>query len=79
MGKIIHYYDKISVGVVKLEKALKVGDTIHMKGKVSDFEQAVGSMQLDHQNVDSAKKGEEVALKLDGKAKEGDVVYKIQS
>ena len=76
VGKIVHYYDKIGVGVVKLDTALKTGDTIHVKGGVSDFEQAVESMQLNHEGVSSAKKGEEVAVKLAGKAKEGDAVYK---
>ncbi|MBI2640274.1 MAG: translation elongation factor-like protein [Candidatus Sungbacteria bacterium] len=76
IGKIIHYYDKIGVAVVRLEGGLKAGDTVHVKGKVSDFEQTVESMQLDHKDVSSAKKGEEVAVKLSGKAKEGDIVYK---
>lgn len=76
IGKIIHYYDKIGVVVVRLEKGLKAGDTIQVKGKTSDFEQTIESMQLDHKNVDSAKRGDEVAVKLQEKAKEGDVVYK---
>ncbi len=76
VGKIIHFYDKISVAVVRLEAGLKAGDTIHVKGNVTDFEQAVESMQLDHQAVDSAGKGEEVAVKLGGKAREGDIVYR---
>lgn len=76
IGKIIHYYDKIGVAVVRLEAGLKAGDTIHVKGGVSDFEQVVESMQLNHEGVSSAKKGEEVAVKLAGKAKEGDAVYK---
>ena len=76
IGKIIHYYDKIGVGVVRLDGGLKVGDAIHVKGKISDFEQTAESMQLDHKDVGSAKKGEEVAMKLKEKAKEGDIVYK---
>lgn len=76
IGKISHYYDKIGVGVVRLEGTLKVGDSIHVKGKASDFEQAVESLQLDHKDAASAKKGEEVAVKLNEKAKEGDVVFK---
>ena len=52
IGKIIHYYNKIGVAVVQLQGNLKVGDTIHVKGKVSDFEQAIESLQLDHKNVD---------------------------
>lgn len=76
IGKIVHYYDKIGVGVLRSDGVLRVGDTIHIRGKSTDFEQAVESLQLDHKNVDSAKKGDEVALKLNEKAKEGDVVYK---
>lgn len=76
VGKIIHYYDKIGVGVVRLENVLGVGDTIHVKGKTADFEQAVESMQVDHKSVGSAKKGEEVAVKLAEKAREGDTVYR---
>lgn len=78
IGKISHYYDKIGVGVVRLEGTLKVGDSIHVKGKASDFEQTVESLQLDHKDAASAKKGEEVAVKLNEKAKEGDVIYKKQ-
>lgn len=76
IGKIIHYYDKIGVAVVRLEGTLKTGDSIHVKGKISDFEQKVESLQLDHKDAASAKKGEEVAVKLNERAKEGDVVYK---
>jgi hypothetical protein len=47
-----------------------------VKGKSSDFEQTVESMQLEHKNVDSAAKNEEVAIKFDQPAKEGDAVYK---
>lgn len=78
VGKIIHYYDKIGVAVVRLEGTLRVGDPIHVKGGASDFEQTVESMQLEHENVESGKKGQEVAVKLNEKAKEGDVVYKKQ-
>lgn len=76
VGKIIHYYDKIGVAVVRLERGLKAGDAIHVKGKTADFEQAVESMQVDHKNVGSAKKGEEVAVKLAEKAREGDEVFR---
>lgn len=76
IGKVIHFYDKISVAVVRLEKSLKVGDMIQLKGKNGEFEQVVVSMQVDHKNVETAKKGDEVAIKLDQKAREGDLVCK---
>jgi putative protease len=76
IGTIIHYYDKIGVGVVRLSAELRAGDLIHVKGKATDFEQTAGSLQVDHQPVPSAKRGEEVAIKMEQKVKEGDVVYK---
>lgn len=74
-GKVIHYYGKIGVAVIRLEKNLQSGGHIHVKGKDSDFEQVVASMQINHENVEVGKKGDEVAIKLDQKTKEGDIVF----
>lgn len=77
IGKVIHYYDKIGVAVIKLQKSLKVGDKVKFeKGDVS-FEQVIESMQLNHKQVNSSKKGEEIAVKIDQVAKEGVDVYKM--
>ena len=43
VGKIIHYFRKISVGIIELTDTLRVGDTIHIKGTHDDFTQKVGS------------------------------------
>ena len=32
MGVITHYFPKVSAGVIKLKKTLKIGDTIKIKG-----------------------------------------------
>lgn len=77
IGKITHFFGKISVGVLELTQTLKVGDTIHIVGGNRDFEQTVESMQIEHENVDKAGKGEAVGLKLDETTKEGDKVYKV--
>lgn len=58
IGKVIHYYDKIGVAVVKLEKILKVEDKVKFtKGDMS-FEQTIESMHLDHKPMTSEKKNE---------------------
>lgn len=75
VGKVIHYYDKIGVGVIKLEKALKVGDNVKFAHGESEFEQAVESMQLEHKQVEAGKKGQEIAVKVDKEAKSGTLVY----
>ncbi|MDA2936335.1 hypothetical protein MYX06_03905 [Patescibacteria group bacterium AH-259-L05] len=77
IGKITHYFGKIGVGVVELTKKLKVGDTIHVTGGSRDFTQEVKSMQVEHENVEKAKKGEAVGLKLDDVSKDGDKVFLV--
>ena len=78
VGKIVHYYTNIGVGIIELSDALKVGDKIHVKGHNDDFEQVVESMQVEHKDVQSAKAGESVGLKVGGRVREGDAVYKVE-
>lgn len=76
VGKITHYYGHIGVGIVELSDSLKIGDEIHIKGKSTDFEQVVDSMQIEHKNVSEAKEGEVIGLKVKERVREGDEVYK---
>ena len=75
LGKITHFYSKIGVGIIKLDKELKVGDEIQIKGNTSDFKQKVDELQFDHKNIDKGKKGQEVGVKLSQKVRDGDVVF----
>lgn len=77
IGVISHYYSKLQVGAIVLEGELKVGDTIHIKGHTTDFTQKVESMQIEHDNVTSAKKGDDVAINVKEHVREHDVVYKV--
>jgi putative protease len=77
IGKITHYFGNIEVAVIKLSDTLKVGDTIRIVGGETDFTQTVDSMEIEHQKVKTAKKGESIGLKVSGKVREGYKVYKI--
>lgn len=77
IGKISHFYGKISVAVVELEDTLNVGDTISIEGAETNFTQAVDSMQIEHEDIETAKKGQSIGLKVNDKVRESDVVYKI--
>ncbi len=77
VGEIIHYYDKIGVAVVKVLSSMKVGDKIKIAGHDNEFEQTVGSMQVEHENIDQAKKGADVGMKVEQPVKSGDDVYKV--
>ncbi|MCW1301277.1 MAG: EF-Tu/IF-2/RF-3 family GTPase [Candidatus Nanoarchaeia archaeon] len=77
VGRVTHFYPKISVAVVDVSGKIKVGDRIRIKGKKTDFEQVVESMQIEHKNITEAKPGDSIGLKVIEKVREGDVVYKI--
>lgn len=78
IGKVTHYYDKIGVAIVELGAALSVGDTIKFtRGGEELFEQKVESIQIEHEQKESAKKGEVIGLKAEKEVKEGAEVYKV--
>jgi translation elongation factor EF-1alpha len=76
IGKITHYFSNIKVGIIKLtDGEIKIGDTVHFKGHTTDFNQQITSIQVEHQDIEKAKKGDEFGVKVDQKVKEGDEVY----
>ena len=75
VGQILHYYSEIGVGVIKVLKPIKKGDKIHVKGHTTDFTQKLTSMQIEHKKIESAKKGQEIGVKLKDKVREHDVIY----
>jgi len=75
IGTVTHWYDKISVAVVKLTAKLTKGDKVKIKKGDEEFEDTVTSLQIDHKDVSSAKKGDDAAIKLSQRAKEGAVVF----
>ncbi len=75
LGKISHFYDKISVAIVEVLGTIKVGDKVKIQGK-NEFEQEIKSMQIEHKQVETAKKGDSIGMKVDQPVKKGDEVYK---
>ena len=78
VGKVVHFYDKISVGVIELSGSLKVGDKIHIQGAHDDFEQEIESMQLEHKDVTEGKKGKSIAIKVDQLVHKNDKVLLVK-
>lgn len=79
IGKVTHFFGRISVAVLDLAEPLKVGETIHIKGHTTDLTQQVESMQVEHKDIQEAKPGDQVAIKVTGRVHEHDVVYKVVS
>jgi putative protease len=78
VGKVTHFYDKINVAVLNVTQALKLGDTIAILGRITDFTQPVFSMEIDHQKIEAVGPGTEIALKVIEPVRKGDEVYKIE-
>lgn len=77
VGRVSHYFSHIGVAAIVLERELKVGDTMHVKGHTSDFMQKIDSIQIEHRNVEKAKGGDSVGIRVIEHAREHDAVYKI--
>lgn len=76
IATVTHYYDRIGVAVIKLNNSLAVGDAIKIQGPQGEFTQKVESIQLEHKQLESAKKGQEVGLKVDQPVKGKNLVFK---
>lgn len=76
IGKVIHYYTKLKVAIIKLKGHLVKGDKIHVLGHTSDFTQKISSIQVNHKDIEKAKKAQSIGLKVKEHAREGDIVYK---
>ena len=78
IGSISHWFGKINVVVIEIHKGtLSIGDTIQIKGQTSDFTQTIDSMQLDGEDVEKAKKGMSVGVKVSDRARRTDSVFKV--
>lgn len=77
IGRVIHYFGKISVGIIKLKMPLAVGERIHIKGAHDDFKQIVKSIQINHKDISRAPRGSEIGIKVTKKAHVNDKVYQV--
>jgi len=78
VGKVVHYYTDLSVAAIELNGELKVGDEIHIKGHTTDLTQPVDSMQIEHEKVESAKKGDAIGIKVNDHVRENDEIFVVE-
>ena len=75
VGEIAHYFGKIMVAAIKVKAEIKVGDALHIKGHTTDFEQVIDSIQIEHESIAKAKKGDDIGIKVKDHVREGDEVF----
>lgn len=76
IGVVTHYFPKVRAAAIKLKASLNLGETIRIKGHTTDFKQNITSMQIERVPVETAKKGQEIGLLVDSRARQHDLVYK---
>lgn len=78
IGKVLKYFSKIGVAAIRITNGeLKIGDTIKIKGHVTDLEQVVESLQVEHESVEKVETGKDVGIKVGGVVREHDTVYVV--
>lgn len=75
VGKVIHYFNKIRVAIVRLTAPMKVGMRVEFRRNNEVFEQEIVSIQIDHEPVKQARKGQVVGIKVRKKTSEGTLVF----
>jgi translation elongation factor EF-1alpha len=75
---VVKFFAKPGVAALKVTGgSIKKGDLLRYKGHTTDFEEVVGSMEVDNQPVDEAKAGDLVGVKIKERVRESDKVYKV--
>ena len=77
IGRVSDFFAHPVVAGIELSGTLKVGDKIHIKGHTTDMELDVGSMQINNANVEEAKAGDSVGIKVSDRVRRGDTVYRV--
>ena len=77
IGDVTHFYANINVAVILLSDGISIGDMVHFLGHTTDFRQEVKSLQIEHQPIDGAKAGQEVAMRVIRRVRRGDKVFRI--
>lgn len=78
IGTVSSYFSHPEVAAIKLSASLKVGSKVHIKGQTTDFETDVGSIQIEKESVDKAKKGAHIGIKVPEKVRPNDKVFLVK-
>lgn len=75
IGVVTHFFGGPSAAVLSLSALLKVGDEIHIVGSSTDLVELISSMQIEHNSVDEANPGDDVAILVSDVVRAGDEVF----
>jgi len=77
IGKVTDFFARPVVAGIELTTVLKLGDKVHIKGHTTDLELVVDSLQINNVDVEQAKAGDLIGIKVSERVRRGDTVYKV--
>ncbi|MFH1607813.1 MAG: translation elongation factor-like protein [archaeon] len=75
IGTVSSYFSHVGVAAIKLSGKLEVGNKVHIKGNTTDFEVDIDSIQIERKDVQKAKKGDHIGIKVPDKVRPNDKVF----
>lgn len=77
IGEVTHFYNNIGVAIVKFNQNVPVGVTVRFEGATTNFTVLIASMQFNHAPIQTAKKGQQVGIKVPDRTRENDLVFLV--
>jgi putative protease len=78
VGVVVNFYAKPSVAAIKVTSgSIKKGDLLKYKGHTTDFIEEVAGIEINNQPVEEAKADDLIGIKVKGRVRENDKVYKV--
>lgn len=79
IGKALNYYPKANIGFFQLETGkIKIGDNILITGPTTGvIEETVESIFIEKENVEEAKKGDEITIPIKTKIRKNDKLFVV--
>jgi len=78
VGEVMKFFAKPSVAAVKITQGqLNIGDLIKFVGHTTDISDTVESIEVDNKKVDKAVLGDFIGIKVSGRVRPGDEVFKV--
>jgi len=78
IGTVSTYFGNVNVAAIKLSDTLKLGNKIQIKGHTTDLEMTVESIQIDRREVEEAKAGDHVGIKVPDKVRPNDTIFLVE-
>lgn len=78
IGKVVEYIDMIGSALIELtDGPMSIGDSIHVKGPMTNLSQIVEEMYVNGDKVERAEIGRKVKVTMDDKVQVGDMVHHV--